>query len=307
MRRAAWFLILGGLAGALSAQSALPGTEPVPPGLLQGSLLTLERWNCSVETPAGDGWAWLKVNVPVGKLQAASYICYNAESDARYILQMTESSEGEMSDKFADNFLAGMRRGIEKKGGKLTDIRRQPSERPLRGSFRISANLSDESGRSLALLCYLAGAGNAYIFQTYARSEEEPATFTRFVSSFRLLKPVPKGATSSADAVSGVLTVFGILIVLACAGVAGLVNRAAGRPRVNGAVIGGVLVMLGAITLMVLVAMSPSFANRDAEQQGEAMGRVLGMALIPMLVAFFLGWRFQKKKKAALARSLRLP
>ena len=165
-------------------------------------------------------------------------------------------------------------------------------------------------GTQLKWHCYLSSAGPAYVFQSYSLEETESPELRSVVSSFRLLHPLQaksRPARAIPDLVNGVLVVGGCLVVLAFWGLAGLVNQLIGRPAVNGPALGGIVVALGAIALMVYAAFQPGFEKLESFQQGEAIGRVIGMALIPVLLAFFLGRHFAKKKRESLKLLPKLP
>src|SRR5262249_61968492 len=125
----------------------------------------------------------------------------------------------------------------------------------------------------------------------------------QLVSSFRLLRqptPTPELSRETLQSVAACTEAAGgLFLVLLCYGIGLLINRAKGRPAVNGAAIGIVLVLLVFLALSVFVASRPDFSKLDAEKQGEAIGRVFGAFFIPLIVGAILAWRFQRKKKAA--------
>jgi hypothetical protein len=300
---AAFALALAAASAALGQTSGVPELPPVPSALLQGNTLVLQSWNCSV-APPGDGWIWTKPNLKLDpKTRSEAFVCLESATDVRIVFTLTEAGGGQINEKYVEALVAGIRRSFEKQHAQLTNVRQAPSAVPLPTSYRLWGDYATADGTKLKWHCYVSTAGPAYVFQAFSLEETESPEFRRLVSSFRLLHPLqpkPQPARPAADLMNGVLTVVSCLVVLAFWGLGALVNKLIGRPAVNGAAGGGIFVALGVIVLMVYTAFQPGFDKLDSFKQGEAIGRFVGLALIPVLLAFFLGRHFAKKKRELL-------
>src|SRR5262249_39280190 len=274
--------------------------KPVTGARLRGATLLLEKWNCSVASP-GPGWTWLDVERSAQPVTSESFVCWQQSTDMRLIFTVAEGGGVKASDAFANEFLDGVRRSMQKRQGTLTDVHRSPSDIPLRGSYQITGTFHPPDGDAPRWRCYLAAAGPSYVFQSYSAAVSEPVEFRQLVSSFRLLRqptPTPELSRETLQSVAACTELAGgLFLVLLCYGIGLLINRSKGRPVVNGAAIGLVLVFLVFLALSVFVASQPGFSKLDAEKQGEAIGRVFGAFFIPLIVGAVLAWRFQRKKK----------
>ena len=101
-------------ASAVLAQTGVPELKPVPPALLEGNRLVLPDWNCSVAAP-GDGWVWTKPGLKLeGKARSEIFVCLESATDIRLVFSLTDPAGGEISEKYVDGFLTGIRRSFEK-------------------------------------------------------------------------------------------------------------------------------------------------------------------------------------------------
>ena len=107
---------------------------------------------------------------------------------------------------------------------------------------------------------------------------------------FRLLKEPAQPLSS--PALIGLSYLFWLLV---CVGVGALVNAVKGRPVMNGAQVGFVLIVFFIVIRMALVLLIGLRSTDGAEKLGEQFGAAFGEGLIPLALALFLARRFKAK------------
>jgi len=268
---------------AVVAQPLPSNVQPVPQDAIRGQTLTVQQYNFSVTTPAKT-WEWLTQPMPHG-LKGRTYICSDPTSGAMLTVMVFDE---DLRDKDVgptlQGFISSFQKSLAPSGRRLEKAKYEGSNFPLPGSYRISGELVSKE-RAAYWQGYLFRSDRMYVFQAASEEATEPEAFTKLVRSFVLLRPPPKPAGRSGQ---GVRYLFFLLVGL---GVGAAVNRLAGRPLINGALVASAVIL--ALLCLHLVAT----LRRGAS--AEDLGFVLGEAFLPVVLSLWLAHRFRKKKHPA--------
>lgn len=297
------FLLVGTFM-ATPGVRAQGGEPPVPGGGavtvpdLQGDALVLRRWNVRIPAP-GPGWAWWAMPKPVaGAPKNESFVCVGPAGE-RFIATLIANPSGGVNEEFVRGIQTGIVKTAEKSGIHYSGMKAEKTDRPLPGSWRLSAAATLPAGER-AWIESVSGSDPVYMLQAFLGPGESTALFDRFVSGLALLEARPAPAPS-APPKSGEPILLGVFVVLIGMGFGKLVNALARRPLVDGAMAGSIAAIVFAVGFSVLLASRPGFGNMSPEKQGELIGGQFGSAIIGVVVGWYFSKRFQKKKAAFAA------
>jgi len=279
------------LAGSFpSAVQPVPGAEAVEASDRQGSTLVLPRWNVRLPAP-GAGWTWWRLRA--ASANGESLVCLGPGGE-RFLATVTANAAGGINDEFVRGIQAGIERGSGRSGIRYSGMRSDRTDVPLPGSYRLSAVVELPGGVAADWRESVSGSDPVYLLQAVLPRGGPPDTFDRFVAGLTLIEPkAPPPATRT----RGEPLLLGVIVVLVCTGLGGIVNRVAGRPLVNGALVGIVAAILFAVGFSAYIASLPGFGKLSPGKQGELIGGEFGS----MLLGVAIGWYFSQKFKAKRA------
>jgi hypothetical protein len=273
--------------------------EPVPKAWFLGTALSAPESNFNIETP-GAGWAWgMGRHVEVGKPELRNYVCQRQGSETK-LLPLNPAAR----DTFILTVVSGEYRAFRAQDiegltqsvagrSRIQGLRYEPSDRPLPGAYHFAGQIQRSDGAKLFYTGYVAVAGKLYMFQSFSRDGTEPAAFTRLVSSFRLLQPLPQPGLPSVELPKAFFGFLCLIVLLVFLGIGGLVNLIARRAVFNGG-----LVAFGVILLLLIVRIGYlASLSEPAGEEGHRVGYAIGGALIPLGMAFWTWRRFSAKRE----------
>ena len=277
-------------ASSAAAAQPVPGAEAVDASELQDNALVLPRWNLKLPAP-GPAWTWWRIRAASAK--GESFVCLGPGGE-RFLATVSPNAAGRINDEFVQGIQEGIARGSARTGIRYSGMRSERTEVPLPGSYRLSAQADLPSGVAADWRESVSGSDPVYLLQTVLPRGGGADTFDRFVAGLTLIEPkAPPPATRS----RGEPWPLGVAVVLACMGLGGIVNRIAGRPLVNGALVGIVAAILFAVGFSAYLASFPEFGKLSPGKQGELIGGEFGS----MLLGVAIGWYFSRKFKAKQA------
>jgi hypothetical protein len=288
MKIAALTLSLIVAAGAL----AQPSPGPVPPEMIRGRTLVVERANFSIELP-GEGWQWEQLLNPTHPApdSLGTYLAVNPQTKAYYIVTLPGGKVDHIDDEFVRGGMAAVRdRSPEAK----ESLRYGRSDIPIPGSLRYRFEQSYPNVGRQHTYAYTIATGTVVMLLDITPEAEEPADFTRFVKSFRLLRPIAAGGVESfKEPTSTIPGYFAVLLV--GAGIAALVNKRKKRRVVNPFVVGSWAVAIVFIADLVFAIVLINTHNiDDPYRQGHLVGGVVVGAVVPLIAGIFLA-RYESK------------
>ena len=277
-------------AAASSAAQPVPGAEAVAPPDLRGFTLVVSRWNLRLPAP-GAGWTWWRLRA--ASAGGESFVCVGPGGE-RFIATVVPNAAGRVNDEFIRGIEEGIERGSARTGIRYSGMRSERTDVPLPGSYRLSADATLPSGVTADWRESVSGSDPVYLLQAVLPRGGPPDEFDRFVAGLALIEPK---SPPPAARTRGEPLLLGVIVVLVCTGLGGIVNRVAGRPLVNGALVGIVAAILFAVGFSAYIASFPEFGKLSPGKQGELIGGEFGS----MLLGVAIGWYFSRKFKAKQA------
>lgn len=297
MRSTSWVCLLFLLvfSSPALAQSE-PGETPVPAPVIESRTLTDQAYGFSVEAP-GEGWKWTEVENPRGR----SFTVEPPDGASLFFVAAADVPLPEDGGDFMKGYVQGLREPLEKSGWTVRDVRYEPSGIPFQGAYRLVMRMSSPDGEERTFFNYVVPQGRMYSLHVFATEGAEPPEFQAFAASFKLLAPP---VSPEAERIRRSAVFYSYLILLGLVtGICWIVNKALGRPKLNGARIAFVLIAILAL-LRLLLVLGSFEAGGDPGSQGEAIGRWTAETGIALLIAHFAARRFKKKtREAALAEA----
>jgi hypothetical protein len=259
---------------------------PVPAAWLHDGKLEVSDLNFSIQTPPGQ-WNWT-----YQKGQRATTFIATDDDGARYVVGVLERPSRALSPQNKDDFLRGMSKTLPA-GWTIADSQFADSAIPLPKSmkFTIRLLLPDQS------VGYQHGYGapgkRTYMFSAFTRDSMEPPSFAAFASSFHIINAEANAYSPFSALAGGQMMIAGYgILMLVVAGICALINQANGRPVVNPFAVAAWAIVIAAVAHFGFVIKQLAQGNiDDPYHQGEAVGRVVGAAIIPLIIAFILSRR----------------
>ncbi len=275
------------LTASLRSQELLLA-EPVPSELLRGGELIVPTRNFAIATPAGD-WQWF-VRKGQGKAQSQeTYICRETDSGAEFQVIST-GMRSALDAKFVKGFKEGVQESLAAGGRKVVSLEVTESAILPPHSYRCQWHTQRPDGQELYGYGYLAASDTVFSLQHITTDATEPPIFTQFASTFRGLRaPVPHASRTPW------LVVHFLLLGVACI-VAGIVNCVSGRVVLNGGTIGAGMIVILIVILTAVGEYAGVSANLPPEKLGEIIGRRIGEAFVPLLIAVFVSRAYRKRQ-----------
>jgi hypothetical protein len=278
---------------AQSGDAPMPGGRTVSISDLHGDTLVLPRWNVRIPAP-GPGWVWWTLPKPAtGAPRNETFVCAGPEGE-RFVATLIANPSGGLNEEFVRGVQTGIAKTAERSGIRYSGMKAERTDRPLPGSYRLSATATLPAGER-AWIDSVSGSDPVYMLQAYLGPGESAAAFDRFVSGLTLLESRPASAPAALPK-SGEPVLLGVFVVLISMGLGGLVNALVRRPLVDGAMIGSVAAIVFAVGFSVLIASRPGFGNMSPEKQGELIGGQFGSAIISVALGWYFSKRFRRKK-----------
>ncbi len=283
----------------LRGQESSP--EPVPSAMLRDGELVVESQNFAVRTPVGD-WPWFLMKRQQGGLSLDVYICEEAASGAQFHVACMDVQRILDADCIR-GFEDGVKESLAAGGMKLVSMEITESAVPVPHSRRGQWRALLPDGQSLCGYAYLVASERLLDFSHVTTEAIEPPEFTQFVKTFRILHAPPPRMTPELLA-----AVYLFLVGVPCI-VAWEINRVRGRVVLNGGTVALMLVVLVLIIRLVIGGYVFFSTNQSSEQFAAYMGRRVGEAIIPLLVAVLASRAFRRPDRAtsSLAEEPQLP
>jgi hypothetical protein len=176
---------------------------PVAADLIKGRTLTLASDNCSIDAP-GDGYSWTTGRSVKPPLTVDAFTCRKdpaagAVATTLYLWVMRPAPR--LDDAYVDSVVNGLKKTFADAGFTVGAVERTASDAPFPGhSYRYSLTFSSadkKTGKTTVQHVYGALAVTVeaqYMLQCKTTEASEPAAFTDFVGSLKLLHPVAKAS-----------------------------------------------------------------------------------------------------------------
>lgn len=272
--------------------------KPAPESFVEGCVLSIPDLNFYVEAPNSE-WDWLVASGTQGegknKLHLFSCSLYGLReisftvSDPYWVRPTLESTSRIMNGVIAE---------FEKEGFVTTVSEPKPSNIPLPGSYRFQIVGENNLGARRYIYGYYATRGRAYAFMQRSVEDSEPAEFTNFVNSFKLVGKPPR---VQLDGVVATHRNLAIAIIILVGSVGWVINKASGRVVFNQWNVALVMLLFAGFGLTVF--WTPKFP--DPESVGAFIG---GSIFVPFfLPVLFALWRsrvLEKRKATEFGRSV---
>lgn len=269
--------------------AAAPPVHPVAPELLAGTALRVPADNFSMDTPGSD-WLWSQAQLPEDG--GSLYLCQRSGGGRFLVGVIPDRSRGAENwfQGVLDDNLASQRR----QGRTVSGLKAEPSEVPVAGSYKWTAEIGIPASGNVGWHGYAVRNGRTYLLQYYGSEPELAAAFERWVGSFRLLS-TPVGRASDVRSVLAVAIDFGVLV--AAVGLTLALNAIAGRQRVNPGTVAACAIV-GVVVYQASHLYMRGSLPSSPEAAGEAVGGLVGYAVLPLLCSVGISLLHRKRQQA---------
>ncbi|CAM2009172.1 hypothetical protein [Acanthopleuribacter pedis] len=261
--------------------------SPVTVDQLEGSRLVCQSAQLSLDAP-GPEWQWLHL-----KKARRSHFVALEPGGAKYFVSLKKTpAPPENGEQLTQWFLKHLEplKTPNAKWRALTYQRLNQFQEP---TFRVSIDERLPDGAAQILHVVLSTGAFGFMASTHLPANQSPQQFDNFVASYRYVAPPPE--LTPASLVWSLLTLLNLVIVAGSATVGKGINAFTGKPVINGAKIGAVLVIL------LLAGQVPQFwawiGFHMDPQQGQRLSTIMASGLLPLSFAMFLSRRFAERKR----------
>lgn len=265
----------------------MQGWSPVAVDQLEGSRLVCQESQLSLDAP-GPEWQWMRAQ----HAQRTHFVAVEP-GGAKFFVSLTNSDvPPEGSEALTQWFLKHLA-SLKTTNAKWRSLTYQPINNFQTAAFRITIDERLENGEQHILHVVLKTGQQGFLAFNRLPPGQSPQPFDNFVASYRHVAPPPELTATSL--VWSLLTMLNFIIVAGSAGVGKSINSFTGKPMVNGAKIGAVLVIL------LLAGQVPQFWDwigfHMAPEQGQRLSSIMASGLLPLSFAMFLSRRFAEQKR----------
>jgi len=163
---------------ALLAQA--PGT-PVPSSWLQGRTLVVRHLGFSIGAPTAK-WMWTQASNP------AQFHATSPDERQRFsVVVVVPDRPRPLDQAEADGYIDGFAERQEERGHKV-ESKRCTSWAAMPAGFRCSVSVKTTDRRTVQYIAYIVSTTRFYSISYLGPGTAEPAGFTAFAASFKLLR-----------------------------------------------------------------------------------------------------------------------
>jgi len=301
MRVCGILAICGLTAGAVADD----GSRAVPKDWLAGDTLIVGELNFTVTAPTG--WGWRTREIPTGQgIRTTAFMAVAPDESATRVLMVWHEPTKSLPQAEAEEFVDGMLKSLPA-GWRSLGVRLAPSEIPTSGSTRLQSRLVGPENAELYQWGYFVPGRLTYTLLTFTEESEEPADFLAFAKSFRVLDPQKNSYQRPLRTVL-VPIYLALLLVTILIDIIRLVRGRRSAPGTAVSVDAGqvegqaptvstessrltvwsyVLLLMGLSFNVMIGFTSPA----TADDPPRALGRAVGTALWPAVIAYLFGGR----------------
>lgn len=162
--------------------------KPVPPEWVTSGKLTVTQKNFAVSAPAD--WSWRQLDLAaVDGAKMTGFVAVSPDDTNRFVVTVWEkSSPKALTQGDAEGYVRGMRESLATGWG-ASNVQIQDTEIPLPGSSYIRVMLTSPDGTTSYQFRYFVYGNLSYSLIANGPESTEPASFTAFARSFRLIDP----------------------------------------------------------------------------------------------------------------------
>lgn len=274
----------------------IPGTQLVPPSQIRGPVMLIPEVPGGMITTPGPNWEWHYAIAP-----AKTYMLFDTDTGTFMTLTCMMGQQ-ELTDSTESLFVGGLKKGMEKAGGKITAEKTLPPlVLPTHGKVRRCQfdTIAQDGNRVFTNMNIISVKSLIVVLTSFSPDGTEPPEVQGLLSS---LKYSPPPAVLSSSDLNDGLAFFRALGYCVLGGIfwgiAMLINALAGRYLINGPLLGMIFIIIGALALAVRVGSSnhPNAAERS--------GYEIGAALFPALIFAWQASRESKEKQNQIAQKM---
>jgi hypothetical protein len=278
----------------------IPGTQLVPPSQMRGPVMLIPEVPGGMITTPGPNWEWHYAIAP-----AKTYMLFDTETGT-FMTLTCMMGQHELTDSTESLFLGGLKKGMEKAGGKVTAEKSLPPlVLPTHGKVRRCQfdTIAQDGNRVFTNMNIISVKSLIVVLTSFSPDGTESPEVQGLLSSLKYSPPPP--AVSSSGDLKDNLAFFRALGYCVLGGIfwgiAMLINALAGRHLINGPLLGMIFIIIGALALSVRVGSSndPNAAERS--------GYEIGAALFPALIFAWQASRESKEKQNQIAQKVLSP
>ncbi|CAM2070388.1 hypothetical protein SCOR_33755 [Sulfidibacter corallicola] len=268
--------------------------KPIPVDQLEGGRLVATDFNFSIRAP-GPSWQWLQADASGGR----TFATFDT-SGTRYWIKAQKSPCQVDDEQALERWLKQHAKSIANPQAELANLVYRKQNLPEKNTYRVAVEEILPNGERQAIHAYFITGPYCYSLYTRMPTSHSPQNFDNFAASFREQEQPIELAPRSA--IWSLLTLLNLCIVAASTFMGKGINAFTGKPTVNGAKIGGLLVVL------ILAGQAPQLWDWIGVPLSELAGgdsrisTVMASGLLPLTWSFYLSRKYTERKLRFLGR-----